>query len=689
MDSLKVRKRDSTIVKFDINKIKNAIFKASLSTLKDPSSSKTIAQKVSSKVVKDIKLKRKKVIDVEEIQDIVETALMREGWTDIAKNYILYRTHRASLRSQKKFLYGVRDDLKLSLPAIKILQERYLLKDEKGEIKETPKQCFYRTAYFVSRAEKKFKKDVNLWRDKFFKALCNLEFLPNSPTLMNASTSLGQLSACFVLPIYDSIESIFQTLKDMALIHQSGGGTGFSFSRLRPKGDIVTSTKGYSSGPVSFIRIFNEATNVIMQGGKRRGANMGILSVYHPDILEFIESKNTLNLENFNLSVGVDSKFFKALFSNKCISLVNPRTSKSVKSIKASLIFDNICKSAWSVGDPGLIFLDTINRKHPLKYLGKIEATNPCGELPLLPYESCNLGSINLSKIVENGKVNWCKLEDLVFLGVRFLDDVIEVNRFPLDKIEEATLKSRKIGLGVMGFADMLILLGIPYDSQQAVRLARKLMRFIREKSIQASTKLAHERGVFSAYRYSIYSKKGIKLRNATLNSIAPTGSISIIASCSSGIEPLFSPVFIRTVLGGEKILQVDPVFEKIAKLKGFFSRDMIYEIAQKGSLQNIKGIPSSVKRLFRSSLDIHFSWHLKIQKAFQDYVDNSVSKTINLPSEATVEDIKNIYLQAFNYRLKGVTVFRYGCRFSPISLIEEDNISFLQNLCRHHFCIF
>jgi ribonucleoside-diphosphate reductase alpha chain len=450
----------------------------------------------------------------------------------------------------------------------------------------------------------------------------------------------------------------------MAKIHQSGGGTGFNFSRLRPKNDLVSTTKGEASGPVSFMSIFDRATEVIVQGGKRRGANMGILRCDHPDIMEFIEAKiDEGRFSNFNLSVGITDRFMKALKENKEFDLINPRTQAKVKSLKARTVFDLIVNAAWLTGDPGLVFLDEINRRNPTPGVGRIEATNPCGELPLLPYESCNLGSINLARMVDDNGFDWDKLAETIHWGIRFLDNVIQVNRFPLRQIREITYGNRKLGLGVMGFADLLIRLGIPYPSPEALFLAEKLMLFFHQQSLTASAKLAEERGVFPNFSRSIYARKNLRLRNATVNTVAPTGTISIIAGCSSGIEPLFAVCFVRNVLGGTRFFEVNPFFEEIARKKGFYSKELIAQIAHFGSLKNIPGIPAGIKKIFLTAFDVHPWQHLKIQAAFQKHSDNSVSKTINLPNEATVEEVRKIYLLAYKLKLKGITIYRYGSK--------------------------
>lgn len=555
--------------------------------------------------------------------------------------------------------------------ALEVLRHRYLRRDRDGRIVETPDELFGRVAHHVAQAEANHcsESGVEEVEHGFYEMMRNLEFLPNSPTLMNAGTSLGQLAACFVLPVEDSIERIFKSLGEMARIHQTGGGTGFDFSKLCPRGDLVVSTKGHASGPISFLGIFDKATEVIVQGGKRRGANMGILRCDHPDIADFVEAKVSPHaLTNFNLSVGITARFVRAVKEDRPFALVHPRTGGRQSTIKARTLFDSIVTAAWRTGDPGLVFLDHINRSNPTPDLGPIEATNPCGEVPLLPYESCILASLNLARMVKRcgGRtctVDWKKLRDRIQWGVRFLDDVIDVNQFPLEAIKQMTLANRKVGLGVMGFADMLLRLRISYDSPEAVIFARKLMRFIRAESLAASEQLAAVRGVFPNFKRSIHARLGRRLRHATVNTIAPTGTISIIAGCSSGIEPLFAVSFARHVLSERRLLEVNPWFEKMAREKGFYSEDLLAEVAKRGSLRDIKGIPRAVKRLFVTAFDIPPRRHLEIQAAFQKYTDNAVSKTINLPPEATVEDVRAVYLLAHRLKCKGITVYRYGSK--------------------------
>lgn len=569
--------------------------------------------------------------------------------------------------------------LNLSANAAEVLKKRYLRRDELGNVAETPGEMFGRVASHVSQAEAKYGCDAEFFRSKFFKIMSDLEFLPNSPTLMNAGLPLGQLSACFVLPVQDSLSGIFEALKSMALIHQSGGGTGFSFSRLRPKNDVVRATGGVASGPVSFMRIFDTATDVIKQGGRRRGANMATLRIDHPDILEFIQAKEKPGfLENFNISVAATDEFMRAARQGSEIDLVNPRTGLSQGEINAKETLNLIANAAWLGGDPGMIFIDRINASHPLP--GKIESTNPCGEQPLLPYESCNLGSINLARLVERGEVAWERLEELVSLAVRFLDDAIDVNCLPLRQIEEATMQSRKIGLGVMGFAEMLILMGISYSSQEAVRLAEETMKNITQAAREASASLGEERGSFPLFEQSNL-KSWSAMRNATVTTVAPTGSISIIAGTSSGIEPLFAVAFMRSVLEGARLLEVSPLFERAAAERGIYTHELKAELARKGTVADMAAVPQDLKDLFVTALDIPPEQHVRIQAAFQKYTDNAVSKTVNLGQSATVGDVLRIFNLAYDSGCKGVTVYRYGSR-SQVLYLGNDETAFGCKYC-------
>jgi len=591
---------------------------------------------------------------------------------------------------------------KLKESALIILQARYLVRNERNEIVETPQGLFERVAIAVAEGEKNFPKSKDRWEDyaeKFYELMASLDFLPNSPTLMNAGRPLGQLSACFVLPVEDSLDSIFETLKYTALIHKSGGGTGFNFSRIRPKGDVVFSTSGVASGPVSFMKVFDAATEAIKQGGKRRGANMGILNIDHPDIEEFVTIKsNPKELTNFNISVAITDAFIRSLKKEEDFSLINPRTGKEVRKVSAKALFDLICKKAWETGDPGLIFIDRINEYNPTPHLGNIEATNPCGEQPLLPYESCNLGSINLSNFVRNGEIEWERLRETVHLAVRFLDDVIEVNRFPIPQIAKITSLTRKIGLGVMGFADMLIKLRISYAEERAQSLAEKIMSFISEESVKASAKLAEERGSFPSFPGSLWDKRGYPpLRNATTTTIAPTGTLSLIAGVSSSIEPLFGIYYERKTLGGVVLKEFHPLFEEVLAQEGYNEKEIEEikeEIKEKG-LISLTGVKEKIKKLFLTSFEISPEVHLAIQRAFQKYTHNAVSKTINLPESTTPEDIKKIFLKAYEWGLKGITVYRYGSKPEQVIYIKSGEASKMicpkcgEDLEIHGSCLF
>ena len=560
--------------------------------------------------------------------------------------------------------------ISLSENALHVLQRRYLKKDKQGQVIETPEEMFRRVAQAIASAELIYdpKADVKAKEEEFYQLMANLEFLPNSPTLMNAGRELGQLSACFVLPIEDSMESIFEAVKNTALIHKSGGGTGFSFSRLRPETDRVGSTGGVASGPVSFMRAFDTATDVIKQGGMRRGANMAILSVDHPDIMKFIVAKeDPTAFTNFNLSVAVTAEFMEAVKAGTDYNLINPHT-KEEKKENAKKIFDRIVDMAWKTGDPGVVFIDRINQDNPTPHLGSIESTNPCGEQPLLPCESCNLGSINLAKMLHatNGatEIDYPKLAETVRIVVRFLDNVIDVNKFPLPEIEEMTRKSRKIGLGVMGFADMLIQLGIPYDSEEALQIASDIMQFINKEAHQASVELANERGVFPTFNGSIYdAPDGPRVRNASCTTIAPTGTLSIIVGCSSGIEPLFALSYTRNILDGAQLIEVNPYFEEVAKREGFYSEELMGQLASGVKLHDVDGVPGQIKRFFVTAHDISPEWHVRMQAAFQKETDNAVSKTVNFPKKATREDITKVYMMAYELGLKGITIYRDGSR--------------------------
>ncbi|NWG11367.1 adenosylcobalamin-dependent ribonucleoside-diphosphate reductase [Candidatus Bathyarchaeota archaeon] len=664
----KIRKRDGRVVDFDSSRIKDAVHKAFIAVeLGDGEKASSITDEVVQLLEERFK---EKIPSVEDAQDVVNEVLTRKGFERVATEYQDFRKEKEEIRELREKL-GI--EPKLTINALEVLKARYLLKDETEKIVETPTELFMRVAKAVARVDGNYGDNPKKTEEIFYQMMSRLEFVPNTPTLFNAGTDIGQLSACFVLPVEDSLEGIFTTVKNMAFIEQTGGGVGFDFSRLRPNGDIVGSTKGVASGPVSFMRVFDTATEIIKAGGKRRGAMMGILRIDHPDILEFITSKQKPGfLSNFNISVAITDEFMTTLEEDGEYWLTNPRNKEKVGKLKAKNVWNLMAKSAWESGDPGIVFIDEINRHNPTPQVGRIESTNPCGEQPLLPYESCNLGSINLSKMVKNGKINWEKLKETIRNAVHFLDNIVDANKYTLKEIEAITKANRKIGLGVMGFADMLIILGVPYNSDEALQLGEKLMKFIEEESHKKCVEIAQERGSFPNFEGSIWKNKYKAFRNATVTTIAPTGTISIIAGCSSGIEPIFAISFIRNVLGGKRLFETNSLFETLAKDHGFYSAGLLEEIAKTGSVQKIDGVPDDVKRLFVTALDIEPEWHVKMQAVFQRYTDNAVSKTVNLPTDATVEDVAEVFDLAWKLKCKGVTIFRYGSKPEQVLYIGE-----------------
>ncbi len=600
----------------------------------------------------------------------------------------------------------VEDKLNLSENAIKVLEKRYLKRDKEGKCTETPADMFRRVAKTIAEGDLKFGKsqaDVDKLTERFYEAITNCYFMPNSPTLMNAGRELGQLAACFVLPVEDSLEGIFETVKNTALIHKSGGGTGFSFSRLRPKNSVVRSTMGVSSGPVSFMEVFNAATEAVKQGGTRRGANMGILRVDHPDILDFINCKADNNrLNNFNISVAITDKFMEALKNGTDYELINPQNNTVAGKLSAKKVFDMIVDGAWRNGEPGIIFIDKMNSDNPTPLVGQIESTNPCGEVPLLAYEACNLGSINLGKMVKSdGTVDWDLLGKTTRTAIRFLDNVIAVNNYPLPQISEMVQNNRKIGLGVMGWADMLMKMGISYASAEGTKLAGQVMEFIDYESKCESIELSKERGRFNNFKGSVYDGKNFLynkykgksagvisdeqwkeldsqiekygIRNATTTCIAPTGTISMIAGASGGVEPLFGLVFSRLIMDGTEMLEINPIFKDYAVKHGFYSEDLMKEIAKTGSVAHVAGVSEEVKKIFVTAHDVSPYWHVKMQAAFQLHTDNAVSKTVNFEEHATRKDIEEAYVLAYENNLKGITVYRNNSRqFQPMNLDDK-----------------
>ncbi len=600
----------------------------------------------------------------------------------------------------------VEDKLNLSENAIKVLEKRYLKRDKEGKCTETPADMFRRVAKTIAEGDLKFGKsqaDVDKLTERFYDAITSCCFMPNSPTLMNAGRELGQLAACFVLPVEDSLEGIFETVKNTALIHKSGGGTGFSFSRLRPKNSVVRSTMGVSSGPVSFMEVFNAATEAVKQGGTRRGANMGILRVDHPDILDFINCKADNNrLNNFNISVAITDKFMEALKNGTDYELINPQNNTVAGKLSAKKVFDMIVDGAWRNGEPGIIFIDKMNSDNPTPLVGQIESTNPCGEVPLLAYEACNLGSINLGKMVKSdGTVDWDLLGKTTRTAIRFLDNVIAVNNYPLPQISEMVQNNRKIGLGVMGWADMLMKMGISYASAEGTKLAGQVMEFIDYESKCESIELSKERGRFNNFKGSVYDGKNFLynkykgkssgiisdeqwkeldsqiekygIRNATTTCIAPTGTISMIAGASGGVEPLFGLVFSRLIMDGTEMLEINPIFKDYAVKHGFYSEDLMKEIAKTGSVAHVAGVSEEVKKIFVTAHDVSPYWHVKMQAAFQLHTDNAVSKTVNFEEHATRKDIEEAYVLAYENNLKGITVYRNNSRqFQPMNLDDK-----------------
>ena len=664
----KVKKRDGSIVDFDHSKITKAIYRATQAMGgTDDELSRALSRKITAKVEE---IYPNVIPSVEDIQDTVERVLIEENHVQTAKAYILYREKQKRIREAKQQLVGHVVDKRFTLNALKILKERLLIKKEDGSL-ETPEEMFRRVASNVAKADKSYNasaEEIKETENKFFDLLNNLNFLPNSPCLMNAGTKLQQLISCYALPIEDSTESIYTTLKNAAIIHRTGSGTGFSFSKLRPKEDIVDESNGNSAGPIPFMHVYDKSTAVMKRTGLKRGANMAILKVDHPNILDFITAKeNPKHLRNFNISVGITKEFMDALENRRRYSLINPRTGEETRKLPAKEVFDLIATMAWKNGEPGVVFLDKINEKNPISDDSVIETTSACGEVPLEAYEACPLGSINLSKMVNGGRVNLTLLRDTVWQAIHFLDNMIDMNKFTLKEIEKKTKDNRKLGLGVMGFADMLYQLAIPYNSEEAVKVAERIMKFIRDEARLASEDLAKKRGVFPNFEKSKFQKRELKQRNATVTAVAPTGTISLIADCSSGIEPNFALTYIKKIVGADELLYVNTYLKEELLKRGIYSQELMKEIATAGSLQSFLDLSSEIRKVFVISHEVPAEYHVLVQAALQKYCDNAVSKSVNLKYTSSKEDVVKTFKLAYKLDCKGITIYRDKSRDDQI----------------------
>ncbi len=689
----RVRTKEGALNEFNIFTLTDSIFKAAQSVGgQDRALSLSLAKEVEERLAVASGETNGTVsteVSTLQIQEIIEQVLMERGHHKTAKAYILQQhTSTTPPQQQSGQQQGVEqprshdyiadESLQFSGQAIRILERRYLRLDEQGNVVETPKEMLWRVALNIAFADRFYgaeEEEVNSTAEKFYKLMAELCFLPNSPTLMNSGTKFQQISSCVVLPIDDSMESIFSSLRDAAMIHQRGAGTGFSFSRLRPKGDAVKRQLGVAAGPVSFLHVYDSALDSIKQGGVRPGANMAVLRVDHPDIIRFIESKrDKKSLKNFNLSVAITDSFLRAVEEDREYYVVHPRSGKYVGRLRARDVFSMITQNAWKTGDPGLLFIDEINRKHPAKHLGEIETTNQCGEAPLLPYEGCVLGSLNLNRFIDEEKreLLWEQLRQAVHTAVHFLDNVIDMNNYPKPEIEQQTKNTRKFGLGIMGFADVLFKLHVKYDSEQGLEIADQLMSFIRNAAYEQSMNLALQRGVCPAWNGSDHQRQGRKMRNMTCLSIAPTGTISILADASPSCEPLYALSYHKTVLGDTELIYVNKTFESVAKEQGFYSPELIRKVARSGSIQQCLEIPQKVRDIFVTAQDISPEWHIKMQATLQKYVDNSISKTINFPRTATIKDVENAYLLAWKAKCKGITIYRDGSYEDQVMNIKE-----------------
>ncbi|MEW5896468.1 MAG: adenosylcobalamin-dependent ribonucleoside-diphosphate reductase [Nanoarchaeota archaeon] len=725
----KIVKRDGRIADFDVSKIENVILKAAQSATDtgmdiSAESSRSLALKVQQALTQQFS---ETMPTTENIQDLVEKIVIEEGHVQIGKAFILYRHKKDQERERRALILGgehTGENLDFSNEALKILQKRYLLRDDEGKIIETPKGMLRRVARNIAQADAQYeasKEEIKETEEKFYKMMAELKFLPNSPTLSNAGTKTQQLNACFVLPIEDNMESIFGTLRDAAVIHQRAGGTGFSFSKLRPQNDKVRMHLGVASGPVSFLRVYDAALDIVKQGGIRPGANMAVMRVDHPDIMRFIEAKRDKgSLKNFNISVAITDRFMKAVEEDREYFIKNPRTEKYFGKLRAKDVFAVITQNAWKTGDPGLLFIDEINRKHPGKHLGEIETTNQCGELPLLSYESAPLGSIDVSRFVwdesekdkgrqkerqkdkssdndeKEGKessekeraeksekaeksdnagkkeLDWDALGETVRTAVHFLDNVIDMTKYPLKESERMSKETRKFGVGIMGFADMLIKLKIKYDSDEGLAIGDKLMSFIKDAAYAKSMELAGKKGTCPAWKGSDHHSAERKMRNMSCLSLSPTGTRSILANTSAGCEPLFAICYQRTTFSNTEFAYINPTFEKIARERGFYSPELIRNVIQSGSIQSFKEIPKDVRDIFVTAQDISPEWHIKMQATLQKHVDNSISKTINFPSTAAIKDVEDAYMLAWKAKCKGITIYRDGSYENQVITIGE-----------------
>lgn len=660
-DLTKIIKRDGRVAAFDENKIIQAV-QAVVSYKHEPERLTKIAITILKKGING------EIPTVEQVQDVVEQVLMAAGHYEAAKAYILYRQKHQKVREAKEIL-GVKDDVGLNTNQLKVLENRFLRHDESGRVIETPGQLFRRVAKFISEQEKNPKK----WEEEFYSVISKLEFVPGGTYFRGAGTKSAVLANCFVLPVKDQMEAIFDAVKWLALIQQAGGGTGFNFSELRPKGDYVKSSGGFATGPVSFMKVFDAATAQVMQGGYRMGANMGILDVDHPDIGEFITCKTEEGeITNFNISVGATDEFMEAVKKNKSFKLKNPRNKEEVQTVQARQLFSQMVNLAWRTGDPGMIFLDTINKDNPvLKTLGRLRATNPCGEQPLHPFDVCNLGSINLAKMItKTNKVDWQRLKKVTQIAVRFLDDGVDASRYPLEQVTKMAQANRRVGLGVMGFADMLYQMKIGYNTDEGVGLAEQVMKFINHAAVEESVKLAEEKGVFKNWQGSDYERRGIKRRNLAVTTIAPTGTISMVADCSSGIEPSFALSYVKNVIDEQGLSYVNPYFKEAVEGSNLSDEekiDVYRRVANTGRCTDIEYLNQEIKRVFVTAYDITPEWHVRMQAAFQKHTENAVSKTINFPAKATMADVEKAYLLAWELKCKGITIYRSGSKDTQV----------------------